>query len=529
MSTHYNTGTSRHGSGGIRVRDTHGTGAGTFPPEVEGIAFHEWRDGEQSQQGDIAPEAINGAVHIQPGSIEMPLFAAGIVPPRVVAALPSLPAVAYPIGSLVFLTTDGKLYRNVANAWTVAVDGTDIVANSITAGQIAAGAIGADELAANSVIAAKINAGAVTTDKIAAGSVSAAKITAGGLGGRNMVTNSGFELGGFGVLAGWGKSGAAVAVDGVAETGRATTFPFEGRRSLRFAAAVYNYAFPSVGFIFQADRWYTASFWISDKGTAYAPTGSGAGIIFESLDGHVKNGLIYLEDGTSQASSLPFRLLFNASIDASWRRYSVTWQQLDTFEGNFLITNAYGGGAVPSGELFFDGIQVEEGAIATSYTPGPMDVRNLTGEVAIDSTGVTITNGKLTVSNPGATVIIDGTSNMFKILATGTMSIANGPNGSGGTTEIITSVTLALGLAYVPAFLGFLESAINTAIVGNWMDWVRTTGFTDSYGVWEQMACYVNRNGTDTKPVALWRVSDLYNQSAKSAVFRYYVLKEASI
>lgn len=84
-------------------------------------------------------------------------FASGILPPRVVTSLPSLPDSVYPQGSLVFLTTDMKIYRNTdGSTWSVAVDGADILANSITAGQIAAGAIGADELAATIVLASLI-------------------------------------------------------------------------------------------------------------------------------------------------------------------------------------------------------------------------------------------------------------------------------------------------------------------------------------------------------------------------------------
>ena len=61
--------------------------------------------------GDIADEAIS--------KIKL---AANLVPPEVVTSLPALPDANYPIGMIVFLTTDGKLYRNYNNAWTSAVD-----------------------------------------------------------------------------------------------------------------------------------------------------------------------------------------------------------------------------------------------------------------------------------------------------------------------------------------------------------------------------------------------------------------------
>jgi hypothetical protein len=157
----------RHGAG-VRVRDTHG--ASSWGPGVEGLSFADARDGEQTQLPDLAPEsvdgsivapgAIDGGIHIIPATLGMDLFAETIVPPRVLDALPALPDADYPEGSLVFLTTDGKLYRNVADAWTVEVDGADILANSITAGQIAVGAIGADEIAAGAITTEKFHVGA---------------------------------------------------------------------------------------------------------------------------------------------------------------------------------------------------------------------------------------------------------------------------------------------------------------------------------------------------------------------------------
>jgi hypothetical protein len=153
---------NRHGGtahyGGVRKRDTHGPPG--FDPVRRGLSWSDARDGEQEQSPDIAPGAIDGGIHIVPGSIDIQLFADDIIPPRVVTALPALPDTDWEEGSLVFLTTDGKLYRNVADAWTAEVDGADILANSITAGQIAAAAIGVDELAAGSITTEKFHVSA---------------------------------------------------------------------------------------------------------------------------------------------------------------------------------------------------------------------------------------------------------------------------------------------------------------------------------------------------------------------------------
>lgn len=112
----------------------------------------------------IADDAVT-ADQIADGAVERTAFASGIQPVQVVSTLPSIANQ----GDMAFLTTDSKLYRYNGSAWTVAVDGTDIVANSITAGQIAAGAINTDELAANAVTAAKITAGTITFDKLLGG------------------------------------------------------------------------------------------------------------------------------------------------------------------------------------------------------------------------------------------------------------------------------------------------------------------------------------------------------------------------
>lgn len=66
--------------------------------------------------------------------------------------LPTLPSSTYPVGAVAFMTANTKLYRSNGTAWTIAADGSDIVANSITAGQIAAGAISTTELFAGEIL-----------------------------------------------------------------------------------------------------------------------------------------------------------------------------------------------------------------------------------------------------------------------------------------------------------------------------------------------------------------------------------------
>lgn len=79
-------------------------------------------------------------------------------------------------GRIVYLTTDGKLYRYVTGTgWTAATAAADLT-GQITSTQITDGAISTPKLAAGSVDTAKLTASAVTTDKIAAGAITAAKV-----------------------------------------------------------------------------------------------------------------------------------------------------------------------------------------------------------------------------------------------------------------------------------------------------------------------------------------------------------------
>lgn len=103
-------------------------------------------------------------------------FASSIRP---VELFPSEAAAGTPtLGRQFFNTTDFKLYRGTGSAWVRSTDGADILADSITAGQIAAGAINTTELAAGAITAEKIGALQVTAEKIAAGAISTDKLNA---------------------------------------------------------------------------------------------------------------------------------------------------------------------------------------------------------------------------------------------------------------------------------------------------------------------------------------------------------------
>jgi hypothetical protein len=180
--------------------------------------------------GEILPSAVT-TLMIAPGAIDYTKMASGLRPIETVAALPTLPSTTYPVNSYVVLSTDGRLYKNVANSWVDevrtanltgqivttqitdnaittakiiagAVTATQIAANTITANQIAAGTITASQIAANTITAAQIAANTITTNQLAANSVQANNVAAGaitaqhlriGTFGDNLVRNGSFE------------------------------------------------------------------------------------------------------------------------------------------------------------------------------------------------------------------------------------------------------------------------------------------------------------------------------------------------
>ncbi len=75
----------------------------------------------------------------------------------------SLPSTNLFEGRVVFLTTDDKLYRYTGSAWTKAVDGLDLVANSVTTNAINAGAVTAAKISVSQLDAISATIGLLRT------------------------------------------------------------------------------------------------------------------------------------------------------------------------------------------------------------------------------------------------------------------------------------------------------------------------------------------------------------------------------
>jgi hypothetical protein len=103
-----------------------------------------------------ATNLANGSVtaaKIAAAAVDKTKFASGITPVEILDVLPTIGNFR---GRTALLTTDNKLYRFNGTAWTKAVDGADLVVNSVTTGSIAAGAIKAQQIDVGAIIASKL-------------------------------------------------------------------------------------------------------------------------------------------------------------------------------------------------------------------------------------------------------------------------------------------------------------------------------------------------------------------------------------
>jgi len=144
---------------------------------------------------------------------------------------------------------------------------------------------------------------------------------------------------------------------------------------------------------------------------------------------------------------------------------------------------------------------------------------NVPATVVIDDTGLAITDGKLTVTNAGSVVIIDGTSNIFKIVATGTHTTASFTNPGSDTV----TTTLSTGLTFVPGHLVFLEFSSGTSSYQTYYAVIDPGGHVFDY--YESLCVLYNTNQTQIKS----KKSSTRGTGTSGALqFRYFVLKEVA-
>lgn len=130
-----------------------------------------------SVNADKIADAAITAIKLAQGAVDASKFADDVRPVQLVDSLPTLPDQSYPVGSVVFNRSDGKLYRNVSGAWTSAVEVSDID-GTIPAEKLNDTLVGLNhalQLADQAVTEAKVAVGAIKPLHIQNGSIPVVK------------------------------------------------------------------------------------------------------------------------------------------------------------------------------------------------------------------------------------------------------------------------------------------------------------------------------------------------------------------
>lgn len=295
-------------------------------------------------------------------------------------------------GDLFFNTTDGKLYRYHAGAWTAAVPAADIsgqvtsgqIENSaITAVKISSGAVTAAKtalaaidsssgnLTANSVAANNIIAGAVTAIKIDAGAVSTEKLAAGAVtasklsvipGGENMLPNSSFEY----TPTGASNRPGSWTVHNPASISITYTRP-TGRVAGTVACGITCGGSTSNFIGIQTNT-------TVESGTSN-PGGLNPGWIANSsyvLSFYAKkqNGTGFTNCYVSASSNVPtITARTNPTLTTSWQRYEFLLETGASVPSNSSLILGVNGSKVSSDQFHVDDIQLEPGDVMTGWKP----------------------------------------------------------------------------------------------------------------------------------------------------------------
>ncbi len=149
------------------------------------------------------------------------------------------------------------------------------------------------------------------------------------------------------------------------------------------------------------------------------------------------------------------------------------------------------------------------------------NVINTPATVTVDATGLTVTDGAITVVNPEGTVIIDGSGDMFRIIATGTIQTDSFSNPGSNTATI----NLNTGLDYVPAFVGYLASESGA---------VRTTpnlqiGSGSAAHVDWQWELWINSQSGGLTTLKAAVRSSVVGGTTQGYTFRFYIFEQTAI
>lgn len=147
------------------------------------------------------------------------------------------------------------------------------------------------------------------------------------------------------------------------------------------------------------------------------------------------------------------------------------------------------------------------------------DVHNATGDAVINASGVIITGGALTVKNGSNVVIIDGSSDMFRIAAQGTGTVY-GPTANSGNSDMQTFSGLG---DFTPTFLGFIELG---SPIGDALPFVKISTATGH--VLDSIRMYTQNLGSGAVRVAVYWDTTTASYGQSAFTYRVYILEQVA-
>ena len=370
----------------------------------------------------------------------------------------------------------------------------------ITSTKITDGSVTTPKLDANAVTAAKIAAGTITATELAANAITTRELAVGGAGTGNLIVNGSFEDG-----------------EGTAHTAFQTASDdLDGWSLLNNAKVQF------VASAVARTGSYVCSLASNDGTTSlpslyqYVPVIAGktyrlSGFLNKSVSGGVQFRLRANTYDKDKALVTANVISLGNSTSSTQTLYSGTYTVPTDGTVSYLFV-----------EILYVGTPTtSERIVAEDVILQSADLTTANGSVVIDSSGVTITNGALTVNNgaPGVgDVIIDGTSNMFKIAATSTSTFPT----AGANSSATSSVTVDTTLTYRPAIMGYLLSG-SSAITLPYLYYYAATSLAVYY------AYMYSQVYATSKTKLFFSVDNGAGTSQGGWSVRYYILKEAAI
>lgn len=295
-------------------------------------------------------------------------------------------------------------------------DQADIAANAIFGKHIYAGSVTSDKIKAGAVTADKLAAKAVTADKIAAGAIDASHLNV-SVGAANAIHNSAFGMvDAAGTVTDWAFTGDTQVVE-------ALDSPISADSALALSMV--------------------------DGGTQPAATQSLVDIFALCNTPCVLSA--YIKHNVATTGPATVKVVADSAVVAeisanphdAWARHVSTQFEIPTGTGSLAIEVSYSG----IGTAYVTGIKLEQGTIATAWSPAPGEAYGAGGSVQINSSGIVVNNGKLHVSTDNNKVTIDSSG----IWARASDSAYARLNGSGltianGAFNIQTGADASTGL-----------------------------------------------------------------------------------